>query len=111
MRHFMCASFGGDDARIGYEAVTKGMIAIGVRIHQLRDVAGCHASGGMHRVQHFGGEPFIEERVDKQRLVAVHDQSRVAISPRSRRLEIGKMPIAQRMEALCKRYACHQPSS
>src|SRR3546814_18441825 len=58
----------------------KGMIAVGVRVHQRTDPGG-RGDGIAHGRQHLAGQLQIEERVDEQGLVAVDDKAGIAPAP------------------------------
>src|SRR3546814_5056124 len=77
---------------------SKGMIAVGVRVHQRTDPGG-RGDGIAHGRQHLAGQLQIEERVDEQGLVAVDDKAGIAPAPATVGLNIGPHAVADLMEA------------
>ena len=92
-------SSGSDDLGALYELIAEHVVAVGMGVDELVDVARGR-NGVAHRLEHLRGKRQVEQRVDKQSLVAVRDQSRVAPPPRAVRLQIGETTATEIMQSL-----------
>ena len=73
------------------------MVAVGVRVDERVD-ARRRGHRRSHRAQHLGGQPQVEQRVDEQRGLAVHDQARVAPPPAAVGLKVGVEALANLLQ-------------
>ena len=70
----------GDDLRAADELVAVAVVAVGVSVDADIDLV-CRRRRVPHPVEHLGGQPQVEQRVDQQRAVTVDHEPGVAPTP------------------------------
>ena len=99
MLHVLERSLGGQDARALHELVAERVVTIAVRIEECADLVGLWHSLA-HAIEHLARELEVEQRVDKQRVIAVDDQAGVAVAPASVGLEPRVAAVAEIVQTL-----------
>ncbi len=85
--------------RVGEELVAVAVIAVGVSVDERVD-ARRRRRRAAHRRQHLPRQLEVEQRVNEQRALAVHDQARVAPAPAAVGLQVRIEAVSDLVHAL-----------